>query len=194
MPEEDRALARPTHSGSCEYRVGHKDGRYVWVWDHCMLVRDCAGVIVRVVGTVLDITERKEIHMRLRATEQRLRDSLQRLELAMDAASIGMWDWDLDSGRMTFTRQTHLITGISEADFSGRPEDFFRLLLPADIDHGAQFLRDIALPGVVRQSELRIRRPDGTECGVQNRATAIVDDAGRMCGIVGTLAVVRRPA
>jgi PAS domain S-box-containing protein len=201
---EDRALARgarvaqvasaglETNTVSSEYRVRHKDGRYVWVWDHCVLVRDRAGVIVRVVGTVLDITERKETHTRLRATEQRLRDSLQRLELAMDAASIGMWDWDLDSGRMTFTRQTHLITGIDEENFSGRAEDFFRLLLPADINHGAQFLRDIALPGIVRQSELRIRRPDGTERGVQNRATAIVDDAGRMCGIVGTLRDITR--
>jgi PAS domain S-box-containing protein len=203
---DDREIARParvaqvasagagaeTDTVSSEYRVRHKDGRYVWVWDHCVLVRDRAGAVVRVVGTVLDITERKETHTRLRATEQRLRDSLQRLELAMDAASIGMWDWDLDTGRMTFTRQTHLITGIDEDGFSGRAEDFFRLLLPADVDHGAQFLRDIALPGVVRQSELRIRRPDGTERGVQNRATAIVDDAGRMCGIVGTLRDITR--
>lgn len=196
---EDRPLARPARVAqaasagpemdhvSCEYRVRHRSGRYVWVWDHCVLVRDRTGTVVRVVGTVLDITERKETHTRLRDTEQRLRDSLQRLELAMDAASIGMWDWDLDTGQMTFTRQTHLITGIAEGEFSGRAEDFFRLLLPAGVDHGAQFLRDIALPGVVRQSELRIRRPDGTERGVQNRATAIVDDAGRMCGIVGTL-------
>ena len=201
---EDRELARParvaqvasagleTDTVSSEYRVRHKDGRYVWVWDHCVLVRDRAGVVVRVVGTVLDITERKETHTRLRATEQRLRDSLQRLELAMDAASIGMWDWDLDTGRMTFTRQTHLITGIDETTFSGEATDFFRLLLPADVDHGAQFLRDIALPGVVRQSELKIRRTDGTERGVQNRATAIVDDAGRMCGIVGTLRDITR--
>jgi PAS domain S-box-containing protein len=201
---EDRSLARParvariasdgleTDTVSCEYRVRHKNGRYVWVWDHCVLVRDRTGAIVRVVGTVLDITERKETHTRLRDTELRLRDSLQRLELAMDAASIGMWDWDLDTGRMTFTRQTHLITGIAEDAFSGQAQEFFRLLLPADVDHGAQFLRDIALPGVVRQSELRIRRPDGTERGAQNRATAIVDDAGRMCGIVGTLRDITR--
>ena len=27
---------------SCEYRVQHKNGRYVWVWDNCVLVRDRA--------------------------------------------------------------------------------------------------------------------------------------------------------
>src|SRR5690349_16922487 len=62
---EDRALARPARvsraaaadsdiaSISCEYRVRHKNGNYVWIWDHCMLVRDRSGVVTRVVGTVL---------------------------------------------------------------------------------------------------------------------------------------------
>jgi PAS domain S-box-containing protein len=43
---------------ACEYRVRHRDGRYVWIWDHCVLVRDRAGAVTRVVGSVLDITER----------------------------------------------------------------------------------------------------------------------------------------
>jgi PAS domain S-box-containing protein len=85
---EDRALARParvarataadsdTESISCEYRVRHKDGRYVWIWDHCMLVRDRSGVVTRVVGTVLDITERKEAAARLAASEHRFKAAL----------------------------------------------------------------------------------------------------------------------
>ncbi|HEX6397091.1 MAG TPA: PAS domain-containing protein, partial [Steroidobacteraceae bacterium] len=56
---EDRALARPARvsraaaadsdveSISCEYRVRHKNGNYVWIWDHCMLVRDRSGVVTR---------------------------------------------------------------------------------------------------------------------------------------------------
>jgi PAS domain S-box-containing protein len=320
---EDRALARPARvaraaaadsdveSISCEYRVRHKSGNYVWIWDHCMLVRDRSGVVTRVVGTVLDITERKEAAARLaasehrfkaallattgifwtfapdgrargeqtswsaftgqttdelqemgwleaihpedaavtldawrralaaneelvtvhrvrrhdgeyrtfsvhavpvtnergeviewvgshtditeqRAAEERVRDSLRRLELAMDAASIGMWDWELDSDRMTWTRQTHLITGVMEPDFGGRAEEFFGRLLPVDLDHAANFRREAAHPGSMQQSELQIRRPDGSLRWIQNRATVITDAAGRPHRIVGTLRDITR--
>jgi len=88
---EDRASARPARvehvSGvdsdvdniACEYRVRHANGSYVWIWDHCILVRDRAGDVVRVVGSVLDITERKEALARLAASQQHL-------ALALDAA------------------------------------------------------------------------------------------------------------
>jgi PAS domain S-box-containing protein len=307
-------VAGPGHSVdniACEYRVRHQQGNYVWVWDHCVLVRDRAGAVVRVVGNVLDITERKETLARLAASEHRFkaallattgiiwthapdgtargeqtswsaftgqssdelagmgwtralhpddvqptldawsyaiatgeelvhvhrvrrrdgvyrtfsvhavpvtnergaivewvgshtditeqreaeessRDGLRRLELALDAASVGMWDWDLDSGRMSWTVQTHLITGISAEQFTGRAEQFFELLLPQDVDHGAAFLRDITRTDVVRQSELQIRRPDGTVRWVQNRATGIADASGRMSRIVGTIRDITR--
>jgi PAS domain S-box-containing protein len=88
---DDRATARPARvaavSGAdsdvdniaCEYRIRHSNGSYIWIWDHCILVRDRAGEVVRVVGSVLDVTERKEALARLAASEQRL-------ELALDAA------------------------------------------------------------------------------------------------------------
>jgi len=320
---EDRAQARPARvsraaaadseveSISCEYRVRHKNGNYVWIWDHCMLVRDRSGVVTRVVGTVLDITERKEAAARLaasehrfkaallattgifwtfapdgrargeqtswsaftgqstddlqemgwleaihpedaaltleawrralaandelitvhrvrrrdgefrtfsvhavpvtdergevaewvgshtditeqRAAEERVRDSVRRLELAMDAASIGMWDWDLDTDRMAWTRQAYLITGVAEVDFGGRAEEFFGRLLPADLDHAANFRREAAHPGSMQETELQIRRPDGSLRWIQNRATLIADAAGRPNRIVGTLRDITR--
>jgi len=47
-------------SFSVEYRVRHRDGQYVHVWDKGLIVRDEKGRPVRVVGSTIDITERKE--------------------------------------------------------------------------------------------------------------------------------------
>lgn len=320
---EDRPTARPARvarasgtdsdvdSIACEYRVRHKNGGYVWIWDHCILVRSRSREVIRVVGSVLDITERKETLARLassehrfkatllattgiiwthdaegkavgeqtswsaftgqtseelaglgwmsalhpedlaatteawryalatgrdlitvhrvrrrdgvhrtfsvhavpvanergeivewvgshtditeqREAEQRVRDSLQRLELALDAASVGMWDWDVSSGRMTWTRQTHLVTGITEEQFSNRAEQFFSLLEPADHDHATTFKSEVTRAGTVKESEIEIRRPDGTKRWVQNRFTAIFDAGGRMRRIVGALRDITR--
>ena len=54
----------------------HKNGSYVWIWDHCVLVRDRSGVVTRAVGSVLDITERKEAEARLAASEHRFKAAL----------------------------------------------------------------------------------------------------------------------
>ncbi len=320
---EDRPLAQPARvlrarapgnhadSISCEYRVQHKNGRYVWVWDNCVLVRDRLGHITRVVGSVLDITERKEAEARLatsehrfkaallattgifwtatasgraegeqtswsaftgqsseelsglgwtsavhpddlqptldawrhalatrndyvvvhrlrrrdgvyrtfsvhavpvtnergeiiewvgshtditeqREAQHRVRESLQRLELALDAASVGMWDWDLETGRMNWTRQTHLITGVTEEQFTGRARQFFELLLPEGRDHEAAFRADALRHGEVSELEFQFRRTDGSVRWAQNRATAITDATGRTRRIVGTLRDITR--
>jgi PAS domain S-box-containing protein len=46
------------------------------------------------VGSVSDITD-------LKRTTKALRDSEERLRLAMSSGTIGVWDWDLNSGQLT---------------------------------------------------------------------------------------------
>jgi PAS domain S-box-containing protein len=291
---------------ACEYRVRHKDGGWLWIWDHCILVRDRSGHVTRVVGSVLDITERKEAEARLavsehrfkaallattgifwtfspdgrargeqtswsaftgqsaeelhgmgwidalhpddidatreawhraittqqelvtvhrvrrrdgeyrtfsvhavpvnderghliewvgshtditeqREAEQRVRETVRRLELALDASSVGMWDWDLESDRMIWTRQTHLITGIPVEGFTGEARQFFTLLRPAQTDHAAEFRRQVQHPDAVTEVELELERPDGARRWIQQRATAMADARGRVRRVVGTL-------
>jgi PAS domain S-box-containing protein len=137
------------------------------------------------VGSHTDITEQRE-------AQHRVRESLQRLELALDAASVGMWDWDLETGRMTWTRQTHLITGVTEEQFTGRAQQFFDLLLPVGRDHEASFRTDVLRSGDVSELEFQFRRADDSVRWAQNRATAITDATGRTRRIVGTLRDITR--
>ena len=45
---------------SHEYRVRHRDGHWITVWDQGRIMRDEHGAIVRVIGSVIDITGRTE--------------------------------------------------------------------------------------------------------------------------------------
>jgi two-component system sensor histidine kinase UhpB len=49
-----------------EYRFRHKDGTYRWVHDELQIIRDQAGQPLEIVGSWLDITERKQMERQLR--------------------------------------------------------------------------------------------------------------------------------
>ncbi|MEA2325544.1 MAG: hypothetical protein QOE68_503, partial [Thermoanaerobaculia bacterium] len=77
------SIAQTLTNGSSrnEYRVRHKDGRYLWVEDHQRLVRDGEGRPAEIVGVWTDITDRKRAEDELHETERRFREILDNLEL-----------------------------------------------------------------------------------------------------------------
>ncbi|HKY71509.1 MAG TPA: PAS domain S-box protein [Nitrospira sp.] len=48
-----------------EYRFQHSDGSYSFVFDRAYMIRDAAGKAVRMLGSMSDITEKKEAQLRL---------------------------------------------------------------------------------------------------------------------------------
>ncbi|MFZ4539934.1 HDOD domain-containing protein, partial [Propionivibrio sp.] len=59
-------LKGETPAYECEHRLRHKDGHWVWILDRGLVVeRDQAGAPLRVVGTHMDISERKVIETEL---------------------------------------------------------------------------------------------------------------------------------
>lgn len=67
--ELSRLSERGSHVG--EYRFLHKDGTYRWMHDRLKLVYDSAGNPVEIVGSWIDVTERKRAEEALRASEER---------------------------------------------------------------------------------------------------------------------------
>jgi PAS domain S-box-containing protein len=53
-----------------EYRIRHKDGQYRWVRDEQRVARDAGGRPAEIVGTLMDITERKLLEERLRQSQK----------------------------------------------------------------------------------------------------------------------------
>jgi PAS domain S-box-containing protein len=65
---EDRlsfdAAIRPVYEGDAlqyeaEYRVRHRAGHWVWIWHRALALRDAEGRLRRIIGSLIDVTDRK---------------------------------------------------------------------------------------------------------------------------------------
>ncbi|MDI1484151.1 PAS domain-containing protein [Polyangium sp. y55x31] len=56
-----------------EYRIRHRDGHWIWVWDHARLIHDEMGTPVRLIGCVISIDARKRAEQALCESEERFR-------------------------------------------------------------------------------------------------------------------------
>jgi PAS domain S-box-containing protein len=120
-----------------------------------------------------------------------LAESQARLELATEAAELGIWDWDVASGRMTYSPRAKEICGF-ELDQEITYEDARRVTHPDDYPRTSAMARR-ALDPALRENEpyeYRILRPDGTIRWVMAHGAAVfseIDGETRAVRYVGTL-------
>jgi PAS domain S-box-containing protein len=88
-----------------EYEVRRKDGSRIWVSESARTVRDASGRTLYYEGTIEDVTERK-------LAEEELRRSLEYLELAQTGAEAGLWDWDISSNKITWSKEYYQLYGL----------------------------------------------------------------------------------
>jgi PAS domain S-box-containing protein len=98
---DDRAVFRVAFAelltsgrATSEYRMQHSDGSYRWLLTHAVLLRDERGEPSEVIGSMLDLTERKRVEEELACSELRHR-------LVTQATTDLIWDWDLRSDVVT---------------------------------------------------------------------------------------------
>ena len=127
-----------------------------------------------------DLRERAESEAALRQTNER------RLALALAAGRMGAWDWDIESGRVSWSAELELIHGLEPGSFGGTFDAVRRDVHPADADRlSAMITAALAAPDSTYEIEYRIVRPDGTLRWLGATGRVIVDGHGRPVRMVG---------
>ncbi|MGO8672802.1 MAG: SpoIIE family protein phosphatase [Capsulimonadaceae bacterium] len=111
-------------------------------------------VALRLIGTTMDVTHKKETEGALDASEARLR-------LAFDAAAMGTWEWEVATGRMTWTGRLEEIHGMAPGSFDGRFETYMRRIHPEDRDRALHAIGHSIESGEDMNVEFRVIFPDG---------------------------------
>jgi PAS domain S-box-containing protein len=119
--------------------------------------------------------------------ELALRESEQNLRLALDAAQMGTFDWDIPGNRLKWSRWHEQMWGFQRGEFPGSFEAFSSRVHPEDL---SLLKTRIDACGITRepfQMEFRLVWPDGSVHWIQSRGEFAYDAEGkpsRMRGVV----------
>lgn len=174
------AIDGDAESWTDEYRFRRADGSYAAILDRGHVIRDGSGRAARMIGAMLDISERQANRAALAMSEERLR-------LATDAAEIGFWDVDVVHDILIWPPIVKRMFGIS-ADVPVSMRDYYDGLHPDDreatsIAYAAA--ADPALRAVYDVEYRTIGKEDGVVRWVAAKGRGVFD--GDIClRVIGT--------
>ena len=150
-----RAAATGQAVPDADWEVVFADGERRHILGNAVPLFDERGVPRGSIGTFIDITGR------VRA-ETALRESEARLKLALDAAQMGSWDWNMISGEILWTPMHEVLFGYEPGRPSRIYRDFSDRVHPEDLPQVEALVRASIETGSDFRSEFRIVWPDGS--------------------------------
>ncbi len=173
IAEKERAT-RDNDQFSCDFRIVTSEGDTRWV----SVLSKPVGSLGARVGTLEDVTERKQAENALRQSEERFRT-------LGASAPIGIFHADA-VGKVVFVNERFVeITGVSFPDNEDR--NWYDIVHPSD--------RDEVIRGVIEAikargefaREFRLLTSQGVTRWVSARARDMRDSSGRFIGLMGTI-------
>jgi PAS domain S-box-containing protein len=166
-----------------EYRIRNHAGEYRWFICRATPTRDRQHQITGWIGTITDIDEQKQ-------TSLALQKSQERLELAMKAASMGSWDWNIQTGEVRWSNNLEHLFGMAPGEFDGRYETVQAMIHPEDLPKFEQAIQRALDEGEEYNFEFRFIKPDGSVRWALGLGRVFYDDDGNpvmMTGVDGDI-------
>jgi len=133
------------------------------------------GQVVGWMSSISDITD-------LKRTTEALRESEERLHLAMTSGNVGFWDWDLNSGRIAWSRE---LEGIYGLDHAGSYEAFSSRVHPDDLAAIESEQNAAVRSHKPFDLEFRVILPSGEIRWLCSRGRGHYDENGRVVRVAG---------
>lgn len=174
-------VAREKPSDKLEFRMRCKNGQWKWVMGSGIFVPQ-GRQGARIVGGMIDISERKR-------AEETLRSNEERWQFALEGAGDGAWDWDVSSNRIRFSPRSSQVLGFARHDMEHDYTDWCKRVHPEDVARGIQQRQYNNQRGVDASSvEIRVRNGAGQWIWLHSRGMVVKrDEQGNPLRLVGML-------
>lgn len=173
------ALTASVGEAEHEYRLVRDDGAVRWAHARVRVCFDRSGEQIGLEGTCQDITERKQKDDKLRASEART-------SLLIQAANVGLWDWNLTTNEVYFSPEWKMQLGYPDHELQNQFAEWETRLHPEDHSIAMEAVRDY-LNGTrpTFKLEFRLRHKKGSWRWIYAQAHAERDSAGKPLRMMG---------
>jgi PAS domain S-box-containing protein len=127
---------------------------------------------------------RREITERERS-EEAWRSSEARLQAAIDAAAMGLWDWDLVSGQVIGLGHHDKLFGFAPSEFDGAYSGFEKRVHPEDVEELNRVVESARDDGSEYAHEYRVIWPDGSIHWIAGRGRFVYNETGQAVRMYG---------
>jgi PAS domain S-box-containing protein len=161
-----------------DFRVVWKDGTTHWLRARGRYHYTENGEPERMLGISIDITESKR-------AEQALRESEQRLKLAMQVGRMYAYDWDVTKGAVVRSSEHVQIPGLAELS---PHQEFVDKIHPDDRTRFLAAVAGLAPESPISEVTYRALSPDGTLVWLKSNGRAFFDAEAKMLRVIGMVA------
>ena len=159
-----------------EVRLHHKSGEYRWYLDRGKVVaRDEQGRPLRMVGTITDITERKQV-------ERERAEALGNLQTIMETVPDVIFVLDLEGRLSKWNRRLETVTGYTHDELLGKPA--LEMVPSAEAEQTSAAIR-LAFDNGYAELEGHLLTKDGRALRYHWNGAPFADLQGRVVGISG---------
>lgn len=135
------------------------------------------------VGALLsyhDITERRE-------TETKLKESEQRLKIALNGANSGVWEWNIKTGELFWSERIAPLFGYAEGEIEVSYQNFIKHIHPDDLAAVEKAIQESIIDGKPYEIEHRIINPQGQVHWLLEKGSVFYDKHGNAEKMFGTV-------
>lgn len=137
------------------------------------------GIPIEIQGIAHDITERKQL-------EKNVLESEKRLHLALTAAEMGVWEWNIQTDEMYWSPECYKV--LKTPEFGGTLQDFQKLVHPEDLEAVFGGVRNAIEKHAIYKAEFRVINSRGELIWVTNQANTEYAADGTPHLFIGTVA------
>lgn len=175
---EDREMVKQNYDQAVQnktfYDAVHRllldDGSIKHVHERCETLYDAGGNPLRSLGTVQDITERVQ-------AERALHESEEQLQLTLQGANLGTWDWNLVTGELTINDRWAKMLGYGKEEIEPHAGSWERLVHPDDLPAAmAALTAHLEGRSDFFESEYRLQTKSGTWKWIHDAGRIVAHD------------------